>query len=159
MKAHSVFIALGSNLGCRQKNCERAVELLKKNPEITVLHCSPWYQTKALTLHGEEQPEYCNGVVEIQTNISPEKLLEELYRIERQLGRVRTGEKWTPRTIDLDILLYHDTIVKTETITIPHSEMTKRLFVLEPLCAIAPDIRHPVEGVTIKELLRRCSAG
>ncbi|MBI4126399.1 MAG: 2-amino-4-hydroxy-6-hydroxymethyldihydropteridine diphosphokinase [Deltaproteobacteria bacterium] len=157
----TAYIALGSNLGDRVKNCERAIEILRvdQNDTIAVLRTSPWYHTKAVMLDGKPQPDYCNGVVAIETNLSPEMLLERCRNVERQLGRVRNGERWQARVIDLDILFYHDIVMTTDTLTIPHPEMTKRLFVLEPLCAIAPDVRHPVEGVTIKELLRRCSAG
>lgn len=155
------YIALGSNLDERQRNCERAVEILRtaQDDTITILRTSPWYSTKAVTLDGKSQPDYCNGVVAIETNLSPENLLKRCQKIEHELGRVRNGERWQPRVIDLDILLYNDVVMATDVLTLPHPEMTKRLFVLEPLCAIAPDVRHPVEGVTIKELLKRCSAG
>lgn len=146
---HQVYLGIGSNLGDKQENLARAVELLGKHPYNRNLVVSQYIVTEPV---GEvEQDDFLNGAVGMQTLQTPEELLEEIGEIERDLKRVRQVH-WGPRTIDVDILLYDDAILHTETLTIPHPEMHRRSFVLQPLAEIAPYAVHPVCRQTVAEL-------
>lgn len=149
-----VFLGIGSNLGDRINHCEQAVAMLKGHAAIAIAARSPWKEYPALTLHpGEVQPPYCNGVVQLTTTLDPAALFAVCHQIERELGRERRAdERWAPRTIDIDILFYDDLVINTPTLTIPHPELAKRMFVLEPLAMLAPDYVHPVLGQTIRSL-------
>ncbi len=152
---HTAFIAIGSNLGERLKNCERAVERLAQDGVAENVIKSRWYETPPLAENPNSKfqiPKYINGVVKIETELKPMELLLSLQKIEASLGRVRTGKKWEPRTIDLDILFYDDLIIDEPDLKVPHPELHKRMFVLEPLCDIEPALEHPVFNKTIKEL-------
>lgn len=127
------YIGIGSNLGERRKNCEAAIALLQIHPLIHVIATSSWHETKALTLRGEQHPDYINGVVRIETILTAHDLLRVCKGIEKQMGRRTSILRWQSRTIDLDILLYGDLQVQTKELTIPHPEMNRRSFVLEPL--------------------------
>lgn len=153
------YIAIGSNLGDRRANCERAVELLVQDGVAENIIKSRWYKTEALPppsppfskggQGGIFYPPFINGVIKIETELAPRELLAGLQRIEANLGRVRTGKKWESRTIDLDILFYNDLVIDTPELKIPHPELHKRMFVLKPLCDIEPTLLHPVFGKTI----------
>lgn len=132
-----VFIALGSNLGDRRVVIRTALDLLEKNPSIKIKKVSSLIETKPVD--GPPQPFYLNGVVEISTDLGPADLLHYLQTVEKRLGRKR-GIKNGPRTIDLDILLYGDRIIRTDELTIPHPRMWERDFVVKPLREIAPAI-------------------
>lgn len=143
------YIGIGSNLGDRKENCEKAIQLLfEKGIQVSArssLHeTEPWGKKK--------QPKFINLAVEVETGLRPEELLKEIKEIEDILGR-SAGEKWGPRIIDLDILFYDDLVVKTIELEIPHPEIKNREFVLKPLSEIAPDKVHPVFGKSVKELL------
>ncbi|HAC65267.1 MAG TPA: 2-amino-4-hydroxy-6-hydroxymethyldihydropteridine diphosphokinase [Cyanothece sp. UBA12306] len=142
-------IALGSNLGDSLDILEKTLKILDQSPEITVKSCSHWYRTIAI---GPPQPDYLNGCAILKTNLVPEKLLQTLLKIEQQFGRIRR-EKWGPRTLDLDLLLYEDLILNTDNLQIPHPPMTGRAFVLVPLAEIAPNWIHPVTQKAIIQLL------
>lgn len=150
----TIFIGLGSNLGNRQANCEQAIQRLKNHPQIKVLKISKWMESHALCLTGETGPDFINGAVEIKTDLSPQNLFAELKKIEAALGRESASKKWQPRVIDLDILFYGDQIIETPNLKIPHPLLHERLFVLEPLAAIAPDFVHPILKKTIREFLQ-----
>ena len=152
---HTAFIGVGSNLGDRVANCEFAVTLLQQDGLTKLLIKSKWYETRALVRWCDSTlvPDYINGVVRIETELSPYELLAALQKIENRLGRVRTGKKWEPRTADLDILFYDDMVIDTPALKIPHPELHKRMFVLRPLCDIAPTFAHPVLNETMQELL------
>ncbi len=153
------YIAIGSNLGDRLKNCETAVERLIQDGVTKKVIKSKWCETEALIppsppfskggRGGIFNPPFINGVIKIETSLSPTDLLHLTQSIENKLGRVRTGKKWEPRTIDLDILFYDDLIVDEPDLKIPHPELHKRMFVLEPLCDIEPTLLHPVIKKTI----------
>lgn len=143
-------IALGSNLGDSRAILEAALETLAKTPEITLLVSSSWYQTKAV---GPPQPDYINGCALLHVQKRPQLLLETLLGIEAQFGRVRR-ERWGPRSLDLDLLLYDDLIIKTPTLQLPHPRMRSRAFVLVPLAEIAPDWIEPVSGIAIAQLVQ-----
>ena len=145
-----VYVALGSNIGDRQKNLHAAIGLMNGVEGISVLRVSSFHDTKPVG--GPPQPNYLNAVAEVETDLPPARLLAELQRIEKQLGRTR-DVRWGPRTIDLDILLMGDTIADEPGLTIPHPRMHERRFVLEPLCELAPDAVHPVLKKTMRELL------
>lgn len=122
-----------------------------------VTACSPVYETEALVVNGEDQPSYLNAVVELSTRLSAVSLLVLCHEIELSAGRVRDGRKWTPRTLDVDILLYGLESVSTPVLTIPHRGLASRRFVLQPLADLAPDLMIPKPiALTAKEALARC---
>lgn len=143
-------IALGSNLGDSRAILEAALETLAATPDITLKARSSWYQTKAI---GPPQPDYLNGCALLQVQTSPQQLLETLLGIEAKFGRIRR-ERWGPRSLDLDLLLYDDLILETPTLQLPHPRMRERAFVLVPLAQIAPDWIEPVSGIAIAQLLQ-----
>jgi 2-amino-4-hydroxy-6-hydroxymethyldihydropteridine diphosphokinase len=153
---HTSYIAIGSNLGDRRGNAERAVALMAEHPSIEVVAQSQLREYPALTRDGSEQPAYLNGAVKIRTDLNPLELLDALQAMERELGRPMDHGNWEPRTIDLDILLYEDLTINTERLVLPHPEISKRMFVLQPLCDIAPHLKHPLTGRTVEELCLEC---
>jgi len=147
------YIGIGSNLGNREENCEKAMALLiKEGMEVTKR--SSFYETEPWGL--KDQPEFINMALEIKTKNTPLELLNILKKIETTLGRMK-DKRWGPRIIDLDILLYDNLLIKTENIEIPHPGIKDRGFVLKPLSEIAPDKIHPVLKKSIKELLAELS--
>lgn len=144
-------IALGSNLGDSLKTLENAILSLAKIPNLNVIVQSSWYKTKPI---GPPQPDYINGCVIIETNLTPELLLEILLKIEQEFGRIRQ-EKWGARTLDLDIILYEDLIENNPYLEIPHPRMRERCFVLVPLAEIDPNWVDPVTKLTIIQLKNR----
>lgn len=150
----SVYVGLGSNMGKKRQNITNAgekiaalnkVEIVK---ESSLYHSPPWGKT--------DQEEFINQVIEIKTDLSPWELLHELQEIEINMGRQRL-EKWGPRNIDLDILLFGDETIKSEELTIPHPYIYQRLFVLIPLEEINSELIFP-DGTRIKEVLNRAEA-
>ena len=146
----SVFIGIGSNLGDRQKNCLRAVELMDRMADCRITGYSDWYLTKPVGVEGQEW--YVNGVVSLTTDISPQDLLKRLLKIEANMGRIRI-ERWGPRSIDLDILMFGQEIIQESNLKIPHPRMHLRRFVLEPMTQLAPNLVHPELGLSMKVLL------
>jgi dihydroneopterin aldolase/2-amino-4-hydroxy-6-hydroxymethyldihydropteridine diphosphokinase len=146
-----VYIGIGSNIGNRQKNCLRAIELLEKRGVI-IKERSSMYETEPWGI--KDQPKFINMVVEIETVLNPNELLRILKDVEKKVGR-KESLKWGPRIIDLDILLVDDIILNEDNLKIPHPLMHKRDFVLQPLCEIAPDIKHPLLKLSINELLQK----
>ncbi|KMP12326.1 2-amino-4-hydroxy-6-hydroxymethyldihydropteridine pyrophosphokinase [Candidatus Nitromaritima sp. SCGC AAA799-C22] len=152
--SHTAYIGIGSNLNGPEENCAGAMEKIAGHPEIQVLSRSPLYRTEPVG--PVEQGWFVNAAVKIQTPLGPLELLDTLLSIEVKMGRIRK-EKWGPRLIDLDLLLY-DTLVQDEAgLSLPHPEIHKRRFVLAPLNEIAEDEIHPVLGKSIKELLAELS--
>lgn len=144
-----VYIGLGSNLGDRQANLEAAVERLRGVPGVRMLRRSRLYETEPVGV--PDQPWFLNGVVEVETTLSPVELLSRLKRIETELGR-RSGRRWGERLIDLDLLLYGDQSVNEDDLVVPHPEMWRRLFVLTPLAELTPNLRVP-DGRSIRQLI------
>lgn len=146
------YIAVGSNLGNRLENLEAVKLELTRHPQVDFLRASSYLETEPVG--GPPQGKYLNGVWEINTDFEPAELLELLLAVEKKFGRER-GEKNSPRTIDLDILLYDSRMISKPGLEIPHPRMAERAFVLDPLCELAPAFRHPVIGKTMKELRDR----
>jgi len=147
-----VYAGLGSNLGNKRENIIKAIDRLDACEGICVKEKSGFYNTAPVG--GPLQPDYVNCVIGMETEIEPQVLLEEFKKIEIGLGR-KPGVRWGPRVVDLDILLYGNRIVDEHNLKIPHERMHERAFVLEPLCEISPDIKHPVSGISISELLEK----
>jgi 2-amino-4-hydroxy-6-hydroxymethyldihydropteridine diphosphokinase len=149
----TAYIGIGSNLGSREENCERAIKLLIENG-ITVVKRSSMIETEPWGV--QKQPKFINMAVEIETALKPDALLHLLKNIEIEVGRLPTSH-WGPRRIDLDILLYDDLIIKTPELEIPHPHISERDFVLKPLAEIAPEKVHPVLKKRVRELLSELS--
>ncbi|MHB8876167.1 MAG: 2-amino-4-hydroxy-6-hydroxymethyldihydropteridine diphosphokinase [Myxococcaceae bacterium] len=149
----TVYIGLGSNLGDREGRLRDALTALGRIDAVAVVACSSLYDSAAV---GPPQPRYLNAVAELDCALPPQRMLCILQEIERDLGRV-PSDRWGPRSIDLDILLWDGEVVADVNLQIPHLELHKRRFVLEPLCELAPDLRHPLLGATMRELLASLS--
>ncbi len=142
------FIGIGSNLGDREENCERAIDLLIKRG-IKVIKRSSMVETEPWGI--TEQPRFINMAIEVETGMRPEELLSTIKEIETDMGR-HQGIRWGPRIIDLDILLYDDLIIKMPELEIPHPGTYDRDYVLKPLSEVAPEKMHPVLKKRIKEV-------
>ena len=138
------YIGLGSNLGDRREMISRALERLRPCRVSTIVETEPWGVA--------DQPRFHNAVAEIETEQEPAELLTRLLDVERGLGRVRK-EKWGPRTIDLDLLLYGDRQIDSDTLSVPHPRLPERKFVLEGLAELCPDRMVPGLDRTVRELL------
>ena len=149
-----VYLSLGSNMGDRETNLQRAIDLLHA-PDLRIVRCSRVLETAPRDL--PNQPWFLNLVLECETEIFPMILLKRLQHIEKEMGRQRRIAKG-PRLIDIDIVLYGRFVIDTPALTVPHPAMTERRFVLEPLAELAPDLRHPVSRRTMRELLAATAA-
>ena len=145
-EATTVYLGLGSNMGDRQENLDRALEFLSQRLRMGKI--SSVYDTEPIG--NAEQPRFLNLVCQAYTRLTPEALLTLGKGIERKLGR--TGKSGAPRPIDIDILLFGEQVVETPELVIPHPKMMERAFVLVPLAEIAPDLTHPVSGKKFREL-------
>jgi 2-amino-4-hydroxy-6-hydroxymethyldihydropteridine diphosphokinase len=145
----TVYLALGSNLGDREARLREAAAKLEA-AEIRILRCSPVYETEPQDVR--DQGWFLNAVLEAETALFPIQLLARTQKIEREMGR-QLVKISGPRTIDIDILLYGNFVIRTPQLEIPHPRMTARRFVLEPLAALAPDLRLPLAGRTVREML------
>jgi 2-amino-4-hydroxy-6-hydroxymethyldihydropteridine diphosphokinase len=147
----TAYIALGANLGDRRANIQTALDRLRDTPGIMVTSVSSLLENPAVG-GPSDSPPFLNAAAQLQTTLSPRALLDRLLAIEIELGRTRR-EKWGPRVIDLDLLLYEDQIIAERDLHVPHPNMHQRRFVLKPLAEIAPDGRHPILKQSIKRLL------
>ena len=145
-----VFVGIGSNLSEPIKQVNQAIKTFQSFSEIEDVRASSLYRTKPLG--GMVQPDYINAVVAFTTKLAPFDLLKHLQGMENTQGRVRTGERWSARIIDLDILLYGSQNIAEESLTIPHLGLTERNFVLLPLAELDPDLKLP-DNRKITELL------
>ncbi|EJC1154599.1 2-amino-4-hydroxy-6-hydroxymethyldihydropteridine diphosphokinase [Cronobacter sakazakii] len=151
------FIALGSNLAEPLSQVNNALAALARIPGSRVVATSSFYRTPPLG--PQDQPDYLNAAVALETTLSAEALLDNTQRIELEQGRVRKAERWGPRTLDLDIMLFGDATINTERLIVPHYDMKNRAFMLLPLSEIAPALRFP-DGERLADVLERldCSA-
>jgi 2-amino-4-hydroxy-6-hydroxymethyldihydropteridine diphosphokinase len=141
--AKTAFVGIGSNLGDREENLRRAVELLSAEEGIELIAVSEVRETEPVG--PVEQDPFLNGAVRIETDLAPRELLERLLAVEQRLGRVRE-QRWGPRLIDLDLLLYDDLYVDEPGLTVPHPRLHERHFALEPLADLAPSLEIPGKG-------------
>lgn len=136
-----VYIGLGSNLESPTTQIKQATRAIANLPQTKLINCSSLYQSEPMG--PQDQNQYINAVVKISTGLAPLRLLDELQAIEKQQGRVRKFERWGPRTLDLDLLLYAEQTIQCERLTVPHYGMKERAFVILPLLEIEPNIQLP----------------
>lgn len=149
------YIAIGSNLASPLEQVNAAIAALAEIPQTRVITVSSLYRTPPLG--PQDQPDYLNAAVALETTLAAEDLLDNTQRIELHQGRVRKAERWGPRTLDLDIMLFGDEVIQTARLTVPHYDMHNRGFMLWPLFEIAPELRFP-DGALLTERLTQCGA-
>ena len=150
-----VYIALGSNLASPLEQVSAAVKALGEIPQTRLVAVSSFYRTPPLG--PQDQPDYLNAAVVLETTLDAETLLDNTQRIELQQGRVRKAERWGPRTLDLDIMLFGHQVINTERLTVPHYDMKNRGFMLWPLFEVAPDLIFP-DGIPLRTILDNLNA-
>ena len=154
-KTANCLIGCGANEGARREQLNQAIDMLRFMPGVRLVGVSQFLETLPVGGPPGQSP-YLNAACLIETTFKPAEVLDMLLAVENTLHRSRET-RWGPRTIDLDLLLYDDCVLKTECLQVPHPRMTTRRFVLEPAAAIAADLKHPVAGCTIRELLENIS--
>ncbi len=152
MVAVRCYIGLGANLANPVQQLERAIAALRQVPHSRLVAVSSLYGSKPMG--PQDQPDYVNAVAALDTSLSPEALLDALQSIEQSQGRQRKDERWGPRTLDLDILLYGEQIINTERLIVPHYGLKQREFVLYPLAEIAAELQLP-DGTVLSSLLEQ----
>ncbi|HOU31013.1 MAG TPA: 2-amino-4-hydroxy-6-hydroxymethyldihydropteridine diphosphokinase [Bacteroidales bacterium] len=152
--AEVVYLGIGSSKGDRPGNLRRATEMIESLIG-KIIRSSEVYETSPWGFESLEN--FLNMVLIAETFLAPDELLDKIHSIESALGRKRTGNRYSHRVIDIDILFYGNRVIKTDALTVPHPLLHKRKFVLVPLCSIAPEMVHPVKGKTIRALLDECT--
>lgn len=150
-----VYVSIGSNLGDLRFNVNFGITEMKKLSKDDKITISRLYKTQAWGT-GEAQGDFINAVAKFSVALKPLELLEALITIEKSAGRKHDVNRWSPRELDLDILLYGSEVISSDRLIVPHALMTERLFVLQPLVDLAPDLIIPGRNVTVKALLHRC---
>ncbi len=153
--SEKIYLSLGSNIGDREANLAGAITILGNYHENSDLKSASFYSSEPL--FNTDQPVFLNTVVELTTTFTPFEFLDEIKNIEKLLGRPSKREKNTPRTIDIDILIFGESFLETAELTIPHPGIPYRRFVLVPLNELAPNYIIPGWKISIKELLNRCT--
>jgi 2-amino-4-hydroxy-6-hydroxymethyldihydropteridine diphosphokinase len=155
----TAYIALGSNLGDRRDHLNCALAAVADLPHIATVTPSPFYETAPVG--PPDQDRYLNAAAEVRTLAAPAELMADLLDIERRLGRPPRDQRqrWGPRVIDLDLLIYGDTTLDEPGLTLPHPRLHQRDFVLRPVCDLAPDLVHPLLGRTMRKLLAELEVG
>ncbi|HDC4529640.1 TPA: 2-amino-4-hydroxy-6-hydroxymethyldihydropteridine diphosphokinase [Enterobacter asburiae] len=149
------YIAIGSNLASPLEQVNAAIQALGEIPQSKIVAVSSFYRTPPLG--PQDQPDYLNAAVVLETALNAETLLDNTQRIELQQGRVRKAERWGPRTLDLDIMLFGHETISTERLTVPHYDMKNRGFMLWPLFEVAPDLIFP-DGIPLRTILDNLNA-
>lgn len=149
----NLYLGLGSNLNNPLEQVHSAILALQKTQDITFVKASSCYRSKPLG--PEDQPDYINAVVFLKTVLSAEQILQRTQLIEQTHGRERSGLRWGPRTLDIDILVYGDQTIDTKKLQVPHPGISEREFVLYPLLEIAPDLHIPGLGL-VNCLVKEC---
>ncbi len=153
----TAYVGIGSNLGDRVRACREAVAALGRLPGTRLLAVSPFYETEPEEGAGPEW--FVNAVAALETDLGAEPFLAALQHLEALAGRPGERARGENRTLDLDVLLYDDLVRQGPPLTVPHPRMHRRRFVLEPLCAVAPDVMHPTLGCPVRELLAALGPG
>jgi 2-amino-4-hydroxy-6-hydroxymethyldihydropteridine diphosphokinase len=153
----TVLLGLGSNLGDREQSLRAALTEIEALPDVRVRRAAEIYRTKPLG-GPTGQPEFLNTAATLETKLPPLRLLDEMQDIEARHGRQPTSERWAPRPLDIDLLLYDNEVMETPMLTLPHPRLTFRRFVLEPAAEIAPRMLHPVIGWPVERLLLHLDA-
>lgn len=154
MMSDIAFVGLGSNLASPSEQLKCALLEMHRHTQISMQRCSHLYSSSPMG--PQDQPDFVNAVCQLTTSLSPLELLDVLQAIELKQGRERLGEKWGPRTLDLDLLMYNDLRMQSERLTLPHYGMQQREFVLVPLFEIAPDLIMQ-DGQTLAAWISKCS--
>lgn len=153
----TAYVGIGSNLGDRVRACEEAAAGLGRLPGTRLLALSPLYETEPEDVAGPGW--FINAVAALETDLGPDPLLAACQRLEAAAGRPAERRRGTDRTLDLDLLLYGDLVREGPSLSLPHPRMHRRRFVLVPLCDVAADLRHPVLGHPVRELLGALGPG
>ena len=151
------YISTGSNMGDKLENCRNGLAALAQKDGIRIESVSAFYLTEPMEY--ADQPWFVNAAVRIRTALDPLNLLAALKTLEQRSGRVDSGIRFGPRTLDFDIIFYNDKILETSTLIVPHPRMHEREFVLRPICDLAPDLMHPVLKKTACQLLAALQPG
>ena len=154
MIGEKVYLSIGSNIGDRESNIASSIAMLGSYIEISKIRSSSFYETEPL--YNEDQPAFLNIVLEIETSLTPFKLLDKIREIEKMLGREEKRVKNQPRTIDIDIVIFKDSFIDTSELQIPHPGALLRNFVLIPLAELIPNEFFPKTNVKIVDLLKKC---
>lgn len=153
MSTHSAIISVGSNMGDKRANCQQGIDRLLAAGRATLVNASRFYRTSPVDYL--DQDWFVNAAVKVETRLAPLDLLATLQAIQKQAGRTKSGIRFGPRVLDLDIIFYDQLVMKTAALEIPHPRMHKRRFVLQPICDIDPGIVHPLLNMPLKSLLNQ----
>lgn len=146
-----IYLSLGSNVGHRAENLRKGIEQLGELGVVVAV--SSFYETEPVEVNGQ-QPWFLNCAVVMETELMPEQFLNRALSLEQAMGRRRTGTR-SPRTLDIDILFFGDSVIETTELTVPHPVLAQRRFVLEPLAEIAPEMCHPLLNLSVRQMLER----